>query len=91
MDTSRKIATEAAQSLLTLHHQYIQKIMGQWAGQVKNSFSKVPFEETTAHQAESAKTASDEMAQHLHNTRSVLKQSHEKIIKSVKTHLKTPQ
>jgi hypothetical protein len=88
MDVSRKITTEATQSLITIQNKYIQKFMGQWNERMKNGFSKVPCEETTAHQAETAKTADNEMLQHLRNTHSIIQQSNKKIIESIQNHFK---
>jgi hypothetical protein len=88
MNATQRVVTETAQSLLKMHNQYAQKVMGHMNKHVKHGFSNAPLEGKASSQAEAAKATADEMINHIRATNSVITQSSEQIIESIQARFK---
>ncbi|MBY0293436.1 MAG: TIGR01841 family phasin [Alphaproteobacteria bacterium] len=88
MNAAQKITTETTQTVMDLQKQYFKSIFDQWNDEVKNSFSKAPSEEKTAHQTETAKAAIDQTIKHVRDVNDIIAKSNETIIESIQKHFK---
>ena len=88
MTANQKIATEAAQSLLELETQHVQKAFNHCSEHLDCSCSKGPLEEKTAHHAETAKTVVAELAQHMHDVNAIITQTSEQMMGSFQKRFK---
>lgn len=88
MNAAQKITTETTQSVMDLQKQYFKSVFDQWNDEIKNSFSKAPSEEKTAHQAETAKAAVDQTIKHVRDVNAIIAKSNETIIESMQNHFK---
>lgn len=80
MTEIQKIATQGTQSLLELETQNVQKALNHCSEHLNCSCLKAPIEVKTAHQAETAKIAVDELSQHMHDVNAIITQTSEQIM-----------
>jgi phasin family protein len=88
MNVTQQIAVETTHSVLELQRQYMKTALDQWNNHINSCCSKAPLEEKTAHQAEVAKTAADQIVAHTKALHSIIAKSNEKINETVQKGLK---
>ena len=88
MNAAQKTTTETTQTVMDLQKQYFKSLFDQWNDEIKNSFSKAPADQKTAHQAEAAKAAVDQTIKHVRDVNAIIAKSNETIIESMQKHFK---